>query len=72
MRDLTDYLLGQALQKLHSIESDLHKVEVKVDELATWAQRLALLGALWGGGIILNLAPDKAGEMIAGLIKSLK
>lgn len=79
MSQLNDYLLGQALQKLHSIESgqeetseQIETLTEKVDEALTWAQRLVLLGLALLGAMGLNYSPDKLGEAVAAALKALR
>jgi hypothetical protein len=79
MSQLTDYLLGQALQKLHSIESEqresgekLDTLTERVDEALSWAQRLVLLGLSILGAMGLNYSPDKLGEVLAAALRALK
>lgn len=79
MSQLSDYLLGQALHKLNSIESkqDEHSEKLdtlteKVDEALTWAQRLVLLGLSLLGAMGLNYSPDKIGEALAAALKALR
>jgi hypothetical protein len=79
MSQLSDYLLGQALHKLNSIESAQdeqgEKIETlteKVDEALTWAQRLVLLGLSLLGAMGLNYSPDKLGEALAAALKALR
>ncbi len=79
MSELQDYLLGQALHKLHSIESKqtdhsdkLETLTEKVDEALTWAQRLVLLGLAILGAMGLNYSPDKIGEALAAALKALR
>lgn len=79
MSQLSDYMLGQALHKLNSIESAQsetdEKIETlteKVDEALTWAQRLVLLGLSILGAMGLNYSPDKIGETVATVLKALR
>jgi hypothetical protein len=79
MSQLSDYLIGQALHKLRSIESGqaetnekLETLTEKVDEALTWAQRLVLLGLSLLGAMGLNYSPDKLGEALASALKALK
>jgi hypothetical protein len=79
MSELSNYLAGQTLHKLNSIESKLdehgEKIETlteKVDEALTWAQRLVLLGLSILGAMGLNYSPDKIGETLATVLKALK
>ena len=79
MSQLTDYLLGQIVQKMHSIESEQHEqhdqikhLAEKVDEALTWAQRLVLLGLSLLGAMGLNYSPDKPGEALAAALKALR
>lgn len=79
MSQLSDYLLGQALHKLQSIESaqsetndKLETLTEKVDEALTWAQRLVLLGLSLLGAMGLNYSPDKIGEALAQALKALR
>ncbi len=79
MSELSNYIAGQTLHKLSSIESKLdehgEKVETlteKVNEAMTWAQRLVLLGLSLLGAMGLNYSPDKIGETLATVLKSLK
>ncbi len=77
MSQLSDYLLGQALHKLNSIESAQsetdEKIETlteKVDEALTWAQRLIWLGLAILGTALLNWSPDEIGKLVAHLLKA--
>lgn len=79
MSELSNYLAGQTLHKLSSIESKLdehgEKVESlteKVNDALTWAQRLVLLGLSILGAIELNYSPDKIGETVATVLKALR
>jgi hypothetical protein len=79
MSQLSDYLLGQTLHKVQSIESAQieqgEKIDTlieKVDETLTWAQRLVLLGLSLLGAMGLNYSPDKIGEAVATLLKGLR
>jgi ABC-type uncharacterized transport system ATPase subunit len=79
MSQLTDYLLGQTLHKLNSIESkqieqgeQIETITEKLDEALTWAQRLVLLGLSLLGAMGLNYSPDKLGEALAQALKALK
>ncbi len=79
MSQLSDYLLGQALHKLNSIESaqsetddKIETLTEKVDEALTWAQRLVLLGLSILGAMGLNYSPDKIGETVATVLKALR
>lgn len=69
MSQLSDYLLGQALHKLNSLESKqdensdkLDTLTEKVDEALTWAQRLVLLALSLLGAMGLNYSPDRIGK----------
>jgi hypothetical protein len=79
MTQLSDYLLGQTLHKLQSIESaqeeHSEKIETlteKVDEALTWAQRIIWLGLSILGTAALNWSPDKIGEALAAALKAIK
>lgn len=79
MSELSNYLAGQTLHKLSSIESKLEehgeKIESlteKVNETLTWAQRVFLLGFSILGAMGLNYSPDKIGETLATVLKALK
>ena len=79
MSQLSDWLAGQTLHKLQSIESEMQdqseKIDTlteKVDEALTWAQRLVLLGLALLGAMGLNYSPDKIGEAVATLLKGLR
>jgi p-aminobenzoyl-glutamate transporter AbgT len=77
MSQLTDYLIGQVLQKMQSLESEQHKqkdqikhLAEKVDEALTWAQRLVWLGLALVGAIGINYSPEKVAEVLASLLKA--
>lgn len=77
MSELSNYLAGQTLHKISSIESKLdehgEKIETlteKVGEALTWAQRLILLFLAILGTAGLNWSPDKIGELLAHLLKA--
>jgi len=77
MSELSNYLAGQTLHKLQSIESKLddhsERIETlteKVGEALTWAQRLILLFLAILGTAGLNWSPDKIGELLAHLLKA--
>lgn len=72
MSEWQSYLLGQMSSDLSEIKSDVHALKAKVETVTSWLQRIALLIVLWGGAIVTNVAPDKAGEILATLLKSLK
>jgi|CXWL01.1.fsa_nt_gi hypothetical protein len=72
MTPLSEYLLGQMMQSMRSLESDVSEIKRKLDDILTWAQRLALLAGLWVGAIGLNLDPDKIGQIVATLVKSIR
>lgn len=79
MSQLSDYLLGQTLHKLQSIESaqeehseKIESLTEKVDEALTWAQRLIWLGLAILGTAGLNWSPDKIGEALASALKALR
>ncbi len=79
MSELSNYLAGQTLHKLNSIESKLdehgEKIETlaeKLEETLTWAQRLVLLGLSLLGAMGLNYSPDKIGETLATVLKALR
>lgn len=72
MSEWQSYLLGQIGNEVSEIRSDVKAIRSRLDEATRWLQRLALLIVLWGGGIIANLAPDKAGEYLVTLLKSIK
>ena len=69
---LSDYLLGEILSRTRSLESDIREIKAKLGELTTWSQRASLLAALWAVAVGINFAPEKVGEMLAALLKSLK
>lgn len=56
-------------KRIANLEAGLR---MALDDIATWLQRAALLIGLWASAGLLNIAPDKAGEIAAALIKSLK
>lgn len=86
MSNLTEFQLGQIAQTTRSTESAVHDLNRKIDhygeklevvrsslqELTTWAHRLAVLACLWGAAVGINLAPDRAAEFIGVLLKSAK
>lgn len=72
MSEWQSYLLGQIGNEVSEIRSDVKAIRSRLDEATRWLQRLALMIVLWGGGIIANLAPDKAGEYLVALLKSIK
>lgn len=79
MSQLSDYLLGQVLHKLNSIESEqqehgekIESLTEKVNEALTWAQRLALMALALICSVGLNLSPEKAGEAVAQILKALR
>lgn len=76
MSQLTDYLLGQIVQRMQSLESEQHDqgesikdLTEKVNEALAWAQRLVWLGGALVGAIFLNYSPDKLGEVLATVLK---
>jgi hypothetical protein len=79
MAQLTDYLLGQMQQTLHSIESAQHDHSEKLDELTdkveearSWAQRLVMLALGLLAALGLNASPDKIGEAVAQFLRALR
>jgi len=72
MSEWQSYLLGQIGSEVSEIRSDIKSLKSRLEELTTWLQRIALLIVLWAGAVLTNIAPDKAGEIVATLLKSLK
>lgn len=72
MSEWQSYLLGQIGNEVSEMRSDIKSIKSRLEELTTWLQRIALLIILWAGAILTNVAPDKAGELIATMLKSLK
>ena len=72
MSDLDSYLLTQIITDVSETRSDVRSIKSQIDDITTWLQRAALLIGLWASAGLLNIAPDKAGEIAAALIKSLK
>lgn len=72
MSEWSSYQLGALTKDVAEMRSDVKAIKSRLDEATKWLQRLALLIVLWGGGIIANLAPDKAGEYLVTLLKSIK
>jgi len=56
------YLLGQ-------IAADVREIKDKLEASLTWAQRIAIVLALWISGVGINIAPDKLGDILAKLIR---
>jgi hypothetical protein len=50
----------------------LERVRLSLQDLTTWAQRLAVLACLWGGALGINVAPERLGEFLASLLRSQK
>lgn len=67
----TGVQFGQALEQLRSHEARLSHVEAEVTTIKALVYRGALVAALWGGGLMLNLPADRVGEMTAALVKAL-
>jgi hypothetical protein len=74
-----DYWLGQMQQTLHSVRSEqvdqgakIEKLTKKVDEALTWAQRLVLLGMAIIGALGLNYSPERIGEAVASVLRTLR
>ena len=56
---------------LMQIARDVSEIKARIAEVATWAQRLALLAMLWGAGLVANLSAEDKGAIIGAVIKSL-
>lgn len=67
----TGVQFGQALEQLRSHEARLSHVEAEVTTIKALVYRGALVAALWGGGLMLNLPADRVGEMAATLVRAL-
>ena len=67
----TGVLFGQALEQIRTHEARLTHVEAEVITIKAIVYRGALVLALWGGGLLLNLPADKMGELTATFIKGL-
>jgi|JI10StandDraft_1071094.scaffolds.fasta_scaffold3691585_1 hypothetical protein len=67
----TGVLFGQALEQIKTHEARLTHVEAEVITIKAIVYRGALVLALWGGGLLLNLPADKMGELTATFIKGL-
>jgi len=74
-----DYWLGQMQQTLHSVRSEqldhgekIEKLTKKVDDALAWAQRLVLLGMAIIGALGLNYSPERIGEAVASVLRTLR
>lgn len=67
----TGVQFGQALEQLRRHETRLSHVEAEVTTIKAVVYRGALVAALWGGGLMLNLPADRVGEIAASLVKAL-
>ena len=67
----TGVQFGQALEQLKSHEARLIHVEAEIITIKAVVYRGALVLALWGGGIMLNLPADKVGEIAASFLKAV-
>jgi len=86
MTDLSDYLLGQIAQTTRSTESELHELKETVEEqserldriraalaeITAWGHRLMVLAMIWSVAVGVNVAPERAAEFIAMLLKSAR
>lgn len=72
MSEWQSYLLGQISREQSEIKSDIRSIKERLEDLITWSQRLALLVGLWAAAVMMNVAPDKAGEVAAAMLKSLR
>lgn len=52
--------------------SELRLIRREISALASWLQRVALLVALYGTGILLLLASDEKAELIVRLLRGGK
>lgn len=67
----TGVLFGQALEQIKTHEARLTHVEAEVITIKAIVYRGALVLALWGGGLMLNLPADKVGEVAATFLRSM-
>lgn len=67
----TGVLFGQALEQIKTHEARLTHVEAEVITIKAVVYRGALVLALWGGGLMLNLPADKVGEVAATFLRSM-
>ena len=67
MSELNSYLLTQIIKDVSETRSDVRSIKSQIDDITTWLQRAALLIGLWASAGLLNIAPDKAGEIAAAL-----
>jgi hypothetical protein len=78
MDSLVAYIVGQMQQTMQSHRSELgdklDKIDNRITELTGWCKRLAILAALWGTSLALNLGvdPDKIGQVLVALFRSIK
>lgn len=79
MSDLQSYLTGQIAHDVREIKDAqreqserLDRIRRSLEELTSWAQRLALLAVLWGAALGLNLAPEKVADLVGPFLKSIK
>jgi len=66
----TGVLFGQALEQIKTHEARLTHVEAEVITLKAVVYRGALVLALWGSGLMLNLPADRVGEAAATFLKA--
>lgn len=49
---------------------EVSRVRREVSDLITWVKRIAILAALYGGGLVMILASDEKAELIVKLIRA--
>ena len=84
MSELSDYLLGQIhsqlgqqQQTLHSLTSEqaeqgekLETIHERINEAYTWGQRIAWMVIALSLSLVLNVWPEKLGEVLAQVLKA--
>lgn len=72
MSDWQTYLLTQISNDVRETRESVRGMKAKMEEATTWLQRLGLLVSLWLAGLLTNSSPERIGETMAALVKSLK
>lgn len=79
MDSMPTYLLGQIVQHAETMAEEqartrreIVKVRREISDLAQWIKRIAILAALYGGGIVILLNSEDKAEALVNLLKLMR
>jgi hypothetical protein len=64
-------LLLDIWKQVNRISDEISRLKHSIAEMAYWGRRIAVLLAVWAGGLLANMSNDQLAELAALLIRKL-